>query len=69
MANRAKIFFVFLLLTSLLLAEESIPAMEHKKIVEANHYYSDSEKEVTYSIANVEKARSLIFVLRDKTTS
>ena len=43
--------------------------MEHKKVVEANHYYSDTDVAVNYTIQNVEKGRSLIFVLRNKTSS
>lgn len=60
---------VSLLLIVSLQIQDSIPAMEHKKVVEANHYYSDTDAAVNYTIQNVEKGRSLIFVLRNKTSS
>lgn len=69
MASLTNFFLLIGLLIILVIGQNSVPAMEHKKVVEANHYYSDTEKSVVYNIANVEKQRSLIFVLRNKTTS
>jgi hypothetical protein len=69
MANLLTFYILLGTLALLALTQESVPAIEHKKVIEANHYYSDTEINVTYNIANVEKNRSLIFVLRNKTTS
>ena len=68
MTNLIKGVLLFVLMVTLC-GQDSIPAMEHKKVVEANHYYSDTESAVNYTIQNVEKGRSLIFVLRNKTSS
>jgi hypothetical protein len=41
MANLIKGLLLFSLVV-IALGQDSIPAMEHKKVVEANHYYSDT---------------------------
>lgn len=37
---------------------------EHKTVVEANHYYSNYERNTTYEINSIEKNKSLIFLLK-----
>lgn len=68
MTNLIKGLLLFILIV-MVLGVDSIPAMEHKKVIEANHYYSDTDNMVNYTIQNVEKGRALIFVLRNKTSS
>ncbi len=41
MTNLIKGLLLFILLVNVM-AADSIPAMEHKKVIEANHYYSDT---------------------------
>ncbi len=69
MANLPKSLVLLTLFFTTLYAIDSIPAIEHKQVVEANHYYSDTNAVVNYTIQNVEKGRSLIFVLRNKQNS
>jgi hypothetical protein len=69
MTNLPKSVVLLTLFLTTLYAIDSIPAIEHKQVVEANHYYSDTNLNVNYTIQNVEKGRSLIFVLRNKTSS
>ena len=68
MTNLTKSVVLLTLFLTTLYAIDSIPAIEHKQVVEANHYYSDTNLNVNYTIQNVEKGRSLIFVLRNKTS-
>jgi hypothetical protein len=37
---------------------------EKKTVVEANHFYSNYEKNTTYDITSIEKNKSLIFLLK-----
>lgn len=37
---------------------------KHKTVVEANHYYSNYEKNTTYDINSIERNKSLIFLLK-----
>ncbi len=37
---------------------------EKKTVVEANHFYSNYEKNTTYDITSIEKSKSLIFLLK-----
>jgi hypothetical protein len=69
MANLTKTLLLFTVLAVLAVGEESFPAIEHKQVVEANHFYSDTDSSINYTIQNVEKGRSLIFVLRNKTST
>jgi hypothetical protein len=34
-------------------------------VVEANHFYSNYERNTTYDITNIEKNKSLIFLLKN----
>lgn len=69
MTQLTRIIILLALVTINVFAADSIPAMQHKKVVETNHYYSDTDLSVVYNVANVEKSRSLIFVLRNKKTT
>ena len=42
MANLIRTVVLLGLVITLCLGADSIPAMEHKKVVEANHFYSDT---------------------------
>lgn len=42
MANLIKTIILLALVVTLCYTADSIPAIEHKKVVEANHYYSDT---------------------------
>ena len=42
MANLLKTIVLLGLIVTLCCGADSIPAIEHKKVVEANHFYSDT---------------------------
>lgn len=64
---------VVLVLAVALLARKNLKEAkadpEHKTVVEANHFYSNYERNTTYDITNIEKNKSLVFLLKrnDKT--
>ena len=38
---------------------------DHKTVVEANHFYSNYERNTTYEINGIEKNKSLILILKN----
>jgi hypothetical protein len=66
----AKKLILLTLLVLLVLAKKNLKDhnkeknKDEKTVVEANHFYSNYEKNTTYDITNIEKNKSLIFLLK-----
>jgi alpha/beta superfamily hydrolase len=62
---------IFLLLVTLAITKKNLKEAskekteDHKTVVEANHFYSNYERNTTYEINGIEKNKSLILILKN----
>lgn len=64
---KGRVVLVVLLLLTLAHTKKNlkeVPKDEKKTVVEANHFYSNYERNTTYDITNIEKNKSLVFLLK-----